>query len=370
LVLAWEAYTLIASASGATVTAAGFAGVLAPLFAGIVGLLVLSRPDHADILGLVGVGLVVADVVGMLVAPAPVSHPHLVFTALLLAGVGGVLCLSWRPETPSVTVGRFQPAFRASRGLVVVALVVLLAVTAAGAASGDKVPAQEGKDTLGGLVLDQGTLEAAYISYQANCPKPKDPLIDLGPDEPCLDITVDSTTMGPGSFNRTARLQLDSARDGKVEINDFIIFKNFYDSEEDSYEYVELSASYAVAETPSKHQPYAVEAYFSEYRAEAAKARLDLVDIPLIEDPGIKVDKVDYWTCTPQNESGFGTINDIRLGIDSDPRLTGGSDGTILAHQLESTKTTLTNFKVETGEGRRERPEADLEPTTPPGNCL
>ncbi|WP_136716660.1 hypothetical protein [Halorientalis salina] len=368
-VLAWQAVSLLASVPGGTVTLAGVAGVAAPVFAVVVALFALGRPDYSTVAGLVGGSIVLLDVVGMMYAPTPIEYPQLVVSALLVAGIGGVLCVGWRAGGPTVEFGRIDDVFSHGRSLLVVGLVVLLALNGAPAVTAqEKVPQQQG--ALGGLVLDQGTLAAGFYSYQASCPKPKDPLITLGEDEPCLDATVDSSERASGSIDRVARQQLDSALGKKVLIDDFLIFKNFYNPDQDKFEHVELSATQAIAETDDGEDPRAVSVYISEYRAENNEARLNLVDIPLIEDPGIKVDNVNYWTCTPQNESGQGSINDIRFGIDSDPTLTGGKDATLLAHQLGSTQTTLTNFKLKVRPGKRDRPVADADPTDPPSNCL
>ena len=372
-VLAWRATSLVAGVPASRVTVVGIAGVTAPLLCLLAALFAVGRPTYATAAGLTGGTIALADVVGMLYAPTPIEFPNLVFSALLAAGVGAVLCVGWRADGPTVEVGWFAPAVGHGRSLLVVGLAILLALNGAPAVTAqEKVPQQQG--ALGGLVLDQGTLDTGFYSYQANCPQPEDPLITMPIDfdftEPCLDVTVDSSERAAGSFDRVARQQLDSAKGRKVLIDDFLIFKNFYNRDKDVYEHVELSATRAIAETDDGKDPRAVSVYISEYRAESAEARLNLVDIPLIEDPGIKVDNVDYWTCTPQNESGFGTINDIRLKVDSNPTLTDGEDATLLAHQLGSTQTTLTNFKLKVRPGKRDRPVADADPTTPPSNCL
>jgi len=370
-VLTWQAGSLVAGVPMSRVTLAGMAGVAAPVLGVLAALFALGRPAYSTGAGLVGGGIVLLDVVGMLYAPSPIEHPELVFSALLAAGIGAVLCVGWRAGGPTVTFGRLDPVVRHGRSLLVVALVGLLILNGAPAVTAqERVPQQQGE--LGGLVLNQGTLAGGYYSYQANCPKPEDSLLalPLGSEEPCLDVTVDSSEQPAGSFDRVARQQLDSAKGRNVIIDDFLIFKNFYNPERDVFEHVELSATQAIAETEDGEDPRAVSVYISEYRAENNEARLNLVDIPLIEDPGIQVDNVDYWTCTPQNESGQGTINDIRFGVDSNPTLTNGEDATLLAHQLGSTKTTLTDFQLSVRPGKRDRPVADADPTDPPSNCL
>ncbi|MFB6178561.1 MAG: hypothetical protein ABEI77_02415 [Halorientalis sp.] len=370
-VLAWQASGLVAGVPFSRITLVGLVGVLAPLFGVLAGLFAVGQPEYSTESGLVGGTIALADVVGMLYAPTPIDHPNLVFSALLVAGVGAICCVGWRAGGPNVTFGRFDAAFSYGRSLLVVGMVVLLVLNGAPAVTAtERVPHQQG--ALGGLVLDQGTLDTGYYSYQANCPKPEDPLVTLplfSGGEPCLHINVDSSKRQAGSFNRTARQQLDNAKGRKVVINDFLIFKNFYNRDKDSFEHVQLSATTAISEGGGEGHR-AVSVYISEYRAENAEARLNLVDIPLIEDPGIKVDNVDYWTCTPQNESGQGSINDIRFKVDSNPTLTDGKDVTLLAHQLGSTKTTLTNFKLKVKPGKRQRPPADADPTTAPSNCL
>lgn len=372
-VLVWQAGSLLAGVPLADVTPAGFAGVAAPILGVLVALFAVARPGYSTAAGLTGGTAVLYDFVGMLYTPTPIEHPQLVFSALLAAGVGAVLCIGWRSEGPSVRLGRFDSVFGYGRSLIVVGLVVLMLLNGAPAVTAqERVPQQQGE--LGGLVLDQGTLDAGFYSYQANCPQPEDPLITMPLDfdftEPCLDVTVDSSERASGSFERTARQQLDSAKGRKVIIGDFLIFKNFYNPDTDKWDHVELSATRAIADTGDGEDPRAVSVFISEYRAENNEARLNLVDVPLIEDPGLKVDNVDYWTCTPHNESGQGTINDIRFKVDSNPTLTDGEDATLLAHQLGSTKTTLTNFKLKVRYGKRERPVADAHPTDPPSNCL
>jgi len=372
-VLTWQARTLLAGVPLSRVTPAGIAGAAAPTIGLLVALVAVARPAHSSVAGAVGGSVALLDVVGMLYAPTPVEHPKLVFSALLVAGVGAVLCVGWRAGGPTVRFGRLDSVLGYGRSLLVVGMVVLLILNGAPAVTAqERVPQQQGE--LGGLVLDQGTLDAGFYSYQANCPQPEDPLITMPIDfdftEPCLDVNVDSSERKAGSFDRVARQQLDSAKGRKVIINDFLIFKNFYNRDKDTFEHVELSATQAIADTEDGEDPRAVSVYISEYRAENNEARLNLVDIPLIEDPGLKVDNVDDWTCTPQNESGQGTINDIRFKVDSNPTLTNGKDATLLGHQLGSTKTTLTNFKLKVRPGKRDRPVADAEPTEPPSNCL
>ncbi|WP_336000942.1 hypothetical protein [Halorientalis halophila] len=367
-VLAWRALTLLWLVPTGRLTVFGFAGGVAPLASVVLGLFVLGRPEKARLAGGVGLGLVGFTFTGLLLSGLPFAYPKLAFTGFLMGGVGAVLCLAWHGE-PTVRVER-GPLFRVGRAGLACGLVLVLAFTAAPAVSGDTFPAQ--METQGGFVVHQAGLDAGTYSYQTDCDT--DPGFAIG-GEDCLDITVDSKNQG--NIDRAARQQLDSTSVADVEIDQFLIYENFYTELRGGRNlYFELTASQAVASSRTDGNR-AIDVYVSEFRSEDLTARLDLIEFP--GTPGIPADHIRYWTCTPHNDSGFGTINDIRLGLDTNPRLTDGRDVSLLAHQLGSSETVLTDFKLKIGaeingdDGVHEPIPADGGPTesqNEPGNCL
>lgn len=329
--------------------------------AGAVGAVV--DPGRSATVGLAGCGLAIAAATGVLFAPAGPPAPGVVFAALVAAGVGGLGCLGTPTGGRTARLRWSGPPLQALAGVVVLGTVVVFALTGAPAAAGDTFPQQE--DPYGGFVVSQDTLAAGEYSFIANCPQPETPFLNAG--EGCQDITVDSTNNG--SIQRTARQQLDDGgySTGEVTINEFMIYKNFY-RESIGYEHLEMTATEAVADSRDHPEEYrAIDVYISEYRSEALNARLDLIDTPFEE--GLEADNIQDWTCTPHNESGSGTINDIRLGLDVDPRLTNGQDVTLLSHQLGSTKTVLYDFELRVEDGRHDPIQADAPPSTAPSNC-
>ncbi|MFB6084065.1 MAG: hypothetical protein ABEJ94_07460 [Halorientalis sp.] len=364
LVLAWRVLAQLSGVPLGRLTPVGFAGATAPFVATVIGSFVLARPEKARTAGGVGFGLVGFTFGGLLLSGVPLAHPELVFTGFVIAGIGAVICLAWHDTAVRIERG---PVFRVGRAALVCCLVVALAFTAAPAVTGDTFPAQS--DAIDGFVVSQSSLSAGTYSYQTDCDT--NPGFALG-GEDCLNITVDSTSQE--RIERAARQQLDSTSVAKVEITDFLIYENLYTELRGGRNvYFELTAAQAVAssETDSGR---AIDVYISEFRSEALTARLDLIKFP--GTPGIPADHIAYWTCTPHDDSGFGTINDIRLGLDTNPRLTGGRDVSLLAHQLGSSETVLTDFKLKIGaelgnkSGIREPIPADAEPTTAPDNCL
>ncbi|WP_299265176.1 hypothetical protein [Halorientalis sp.] len=367
-VLAWRVLAQLSSVPLARITPVGFAGTVAPFVAVVLGLSVLARPETARTAGGVGFGLVGFTFAGLLLSGVPFAHPELVFTGFVIGGVGAVVCLA-RDHQRTVRIER-GPMFRAGRAALVCGLVVALVFTAAPAVSGEPFPAQS--DTIDGFVVSQSSLNAGTYSYQTDCDT--DPGFAIG-GEDCLDITVDSTSQE--NINRAARQQLDSTKVADVELDEFLIYENlFTDLRGGRNVFFELSASQAVASSETD-DGRAIDVYVSEFRSEKLTARLDLIKFP--GTPGIPADNIAYWTCTPQNDSGFGTINDIRLGLDTNPRLTSGRDVSLLAHQLGSSETVLTEFKLKIGaelgnnSGVREPIPADggpAEAQTAPDNCL
>jgi hypothetical protein len=364
-VLGWRVLAQLSTVPMGRITPVGFAGATAPFVGIVLGLFVLARPEKARLAGGAGFGLVGFTFAGLLLSGVPFAHPELVFTGFVIGGIGAVICLAWdRDSTVRIERG---PVFRAGRAALVCGLVLALAFTAAPAVSGDTFPAQS--DTLDGFVVSQSSLDAGMYSYQTDCDT--DPGFAIG-GEDCLDITVDSTSQE--TIDRVARQQLDSTSVADVEINDFLIYENlFTDLRGGRNVYFELTASQAVASSETDNGR-AIDVYVSEFRSEKLTARLDLIEFP--GTPGIPADNIAYWTCTPHNDSGFGTINDIRLGLDTNPRLTSGRDVSLLAHQLGSSETVLTDFKLKIGaelgnkSGVREPIPADDGPTTAPSNCL
>ncbi len=367
-VLAWRVLVQLSSVPLGRITPVGFAGATAPFVAVVLGLFVLARPEKARTTGGVAFGLVGFTFAGLLLSGVPLAHPELVFTGFVIGGVGAVICLAWDHHR-TVRIER-GPVFRAGRAALVCGLVVALAFTAAPAVSGDTFPEQS--DTIDGFVVSQSSLDSGLYSYQTDCDT--NPGFAIG-GEDCLDITVDSTSQE--SIDRVARQQLDSTSVADVELNEFLIYENlFTDLRGGRNVFFELTASQAVASSETDNGR-AIDVYVSEFRSEKLTARLDLIEFP--GTPGIPADNIAYWTCTPQNDSGFGTINDIRLGLDTNPRLTEGRDVSLLAHQLGSSETVLTDFKLKIGaelgnkSGIREPIPTDGGPTeaqTPPSNCL
>ena len=364
-VLAWRVLAQLSSVPLGRITPVGFAGGTAPFVAVVIGLFALARPDRARTAAGLGFGLVAFTFAGLLLSGVPFSHPELVFLGFVIGGVGAVICLAWdRDSTARIERG---PVFRTGRAALVCGLVLALAFTAAPAVSGDTFPEQS--DEIDGFIVSQATLDAGMYSYQTDCDT--DPGFAIG-GEDCLNITVDSTSQE--HIDRAARQQLDSTSVADVEINDFLIYENLYtDLRGGKNVYFELTASQAVASSETDNGR-AIDVYISEFRSENLEARLDLIEFP--GTPGIKADTIAYWSCTPHNDSGFGTVNDIRLGLDTNPRLTNGRDVSLLAHQLGSSETVLTDFKLKIGaelggnSGVREPIPADAEPTTAPDNCL
>jgi hypothetical protein len=364
-VLAWRVLTQLSAVPFDRVTPVGFAGALAPLVGVVLGLFVLARPDDSRIAGGVGFGLLGFTFGGLLLSGLPFAHPELAFVGFLTGGIGAVGCLAWDADSP-VRI-EHGPLFRTGRAALVCGLVLALAFTAAPAVSGDTFPEQS--DEIDGFVVSQSTLDAGTYSYQTDCDA--DPAFGLG-GEDCLDITVDSTSQD--EINRAARQQLDSTSVADVELSDFLIYENLYtDLRGGRNVFFELTASQAVASSETEGNR-AIDVYVSEFRSESLTARLDLIKFP--GTPGIPADNIAYWTCTPHTDEGFGTVNDIRLGLDTNPRLTGGRDVSLLAHQLGSSETVLTDFKLKIGaelagkSGVREPIPADEEPTTAPDDCL
>jgi hypothetical protein len=286
------------------------------------------------------------------------------FVALLAAGVGGLLCAT---GTRRVRIAGVTSAVRVvSSVLIVVVLATALVTVAAPAASGDDFPQQD--DELGGFVLVQNTLEAGQYNYQAHCPQPT--TIDLL-DEGCIEARLDSSKKS--DVERFGRQRLDCWNDNEVVIGNFQIYKNFPIGDTGEFESLSLSATTAYATggdcgTFGGDEPEAVDVYASEYRAKQLKARLDVVNFPGY-DPGIPVDDVAYWDCTPQNSSGLGTVNDVRFGLDAFPALTDGQEVYLLSHQLGSTKTELTNFKLRVRAEKIEDISVTSEPSEAPANC-
>jgi hypothetical protein len=364
-VLAWRVLAQLSAVPLGRITPVGFAGGIAPFVGVVLGLFVLARPEKARLAGGTGFGLIAFTFAGILLSGVPLAHPELAFTGFVIGGIGAVICLAW-DRTSTVRVER-GPVFRAGRAALVCGLVLALAFTAAPAVSGDTFPAQS--DTLDGFVVSQSSLDSGMYSYQTDCDT--DPGFSIG-GEDCIDITVDSTSQE--NIDRAARQQLDSTSVADVEINEFLIYENLYtDLRGGKNVYFELTASQAVASSETDNGR-AIDVYISEFRSEKLTARLDLIKFP--GTPGIPADNIAYWSCTPHNDSGFGTINDIRLGLDTNPRLTGGRDVSLLAHQLGSSETVLTDFKLKIGaelggkSGVREPIPADDGPTTAPDNCL
>ncbi|RXK46295.1 hypothetical protein [Halorientalis pallida] len=364
-VLGWRVLAQLSAVPLGRITPVGVAGATAPFVAVVLGLFVLARPEKTRNAGGVGFGLVGFTFAGLLLSGVPFAHPELAFTGFVIGGIGAVICLAWDHDS-TVRIER-GPVFRAGRAALVCGLVLALAFTAAPAVSGDTFPAQS--DTLDGFVVSQSSLDSGMYSYQTDCDT--DPGFAIG-GEDCIDITVDSTSQE--NIDRAARQQLDSTSVADVDINDFLIYENlFTDLRGGKNVYFELTASQAVASSETD-DGRAIDVYISEFRSEKLTARLDLIEFP--GTPGIPADNIAYWSCTPQNDSGFGTINDIRLGLDTNPRLTDGRDVSLLAHQLGSSETVLTDFKLEIGAelgnntGVREPIPADDGPTTPPSNCL
>jgi hypothetical protein len=218
-------------------------------------------------------------------------------------------------------------------------------------------------ESLGGFVVHQGTLAAGTYDYQAHCPAPA---TGIG-GESCLDISVDSTTTDDVG-SRTARQRLGDTSVAPVDIDDFLIYKDFYDDDIGSYVHFELTADRAIADTETAPgSPSAVDVYISEFRSQNLTARLDLIQDPIFD--GIPADHINYWTCTPGNDSGFGTINDVRVGLDVSPRLTDGRRVSLNAHTLGSTKTRLTDFALRVETGRHDPIDADVEPTSTAPGC-
>ena len=361
LLLSWQAY-LFVQVPNATVTTAGHAGVLAPLAGVVLATVAMLWPERGTVAGLAGVLVALGVVTNMLLAPTQVADPRVLFLALLAAGVGGLLCTSGRSR---VRIAGLTSAVRVTSSvLVVVVLATLLVTVAAPSASGDDFPQQD--DELGGFVLVQDTLDAGQYNYQAHCPQPT--TIDLL-SEGCIEATLDSSKKA--DVNRFGRQRLDCWNDNEVVINGFTIYKNFPIGDTGEFESLELSATTAYATggecgTFAGDEPEAVDVYASEFHARQLEARLDVVNFPGY-DPGIKVDNVAYWECSPQNASGLGSINDVRFGLDAFPALTNGRDVYLLAHQLGSTKTELTNFKLRV---RKEKiPDIDETAHSPPANC-
>ncbi|WP_246986549.1 hypothetical protein [Halorientalis marina] len=364
LLLSWQAL-LFVRVPDTTITSAGYAGIFAPLLGVVLAGVTLLWPGRATAAGLTGVLIALGDVTSMLLAPTEVADPHALFLALLVAGVGGLLCASG--TRPQVRIERVSTAVRVgSSVLVVVALAALLVTVTAPAASGDDFPQQDGE--LGGFVLVQDTLDAGQYNYQAHCPKPT--TIDLL-DEGCIEATLDSSKKD--DVNRFGRQRLDCWNNNEVVIGGFQIYKNFPVRGTDKIESLELSATTAYATggdcgTFDGDPPEAVDVYASEFRARQLEARLDVVDFPGY-DPGIKVDNVNYWECSPQNASGLGSVNDVRFGLDAFPALTNGRDVYLLAHQLGSTKTELTNFELRVRAEKIEDINVTQEPSEAPANC-
>jgi len=362
-VLAWRVFTLLSIVPAGRVTPAGIAGMGAPLAGVVVALLALGRPARSTGAGLAGIGLAVYATSGLFVSPLPVGHPELIVTGLAVAGLGGLLCAAWRPDRARIRRG---PVVRAGRSLLVGGLVLVLAFNAAPAVAGDTFPAQ--METQGGFVVAQSELSAGQFDYQANCPAPA---FGIG-GEGCVNVTVDSTNRA--RIDQSARAQLDSSNAADVYISEFLIYENFYFEREDENLYFEMSADEAVAATEagpfgkSGADERAIDAYFSEFRSERLVARLDLIDFPGTPE-GIPADNIVRWTCTPHNESGFGSINDIRLGLDVSARATGGQSVSLLAHQLGSSETVLTDFELTVGTGKRDPLPATREPKTAPESC-
>jgi hypothetical protein len=270
-----------------------------------------------------------------LLASADLTRPSLLFAGLLAAGVGGILAVGWRPGGPRLTLGRDGQLVRYGRTGVVVVLFVLVALNGAPAVAGDTFPAQD--DAYGGFVVSQDTLAAGYYDYDPDCGT-------IGAD--CPNLTIDSSKR---DTVQVARQRLDNRHGNPVVISNFVIYKNFYREETGQYQHLELSAASAVGTSGDGGR--AVDAYISEFRSDYLIARLDVVGgIDL--DPA--VDEIAYWTCTPYDDEGWGTINDDRLGLSTDPRLTEGEDVTLLAHQLGSSKTVLEDFTLTVERGRRE----------------
>jgi hypothetical protein len=214
----------------------------------------------------------------------------------------------------------------------------------------------------------QDTLDAGQYNYQAHCPQPT--TIDLL-SEGCIEATLDSSKKA--DVNRFGRQRLDCWNNNEVVINGFTIYKNFPVRGTDKIESLELSATTAYATggecgTFAGDEPEAVDVYASEFRARQLEARLDVVDFPGY-DPGIKVDNVAYWECSPQNASGLGSINDVRFGLDAFPALTNGRDVYLLSHQLGSTKTELTNFKLRVRASKIQDIDVTQDPSSAPANC-
>ncbi|MFB6164546.1 MAG: hypothetical protein ABEJ31_05255 [Haloarculaceae archaeon] len=382
--VAWRVGTALAAADG-VVTPAGWAGLVAPLLGVGLALVALVRPSRATLAGLSGTAATLAAVTGMLVANVSVAHPKLLFTALLVAGVGGVFCVGWTREGPSVRVALPGGVARSGRQLLVVGLAVLLVVSATPAASGETFPQQ--MDALGGFVVAQSTLDAGWYSFQPDCPDQGTNLLNPFAEK-CLDITVDSSNVS--LVNRAARQQLDNRHGADVVLSDFLIYKNFWVTRDDvndvpgnpqpQFVNFELKADSAVAtswgpqpgslatNTNRDEQPRAIDIYMSEMRTEALTARVDLVNITGY--PGFPLDNIQTWTCNPQDAAGFGSINDRRLGLDANPRLTDGRDAALLAHELGSTKTTLTNFELTVAMGKHQDVPGDAPPTAPQDDCL
>jgi hypothetical protein len=362
LLLAWEAFRFV-RVPGTTVTTAGTVGVLAPLAGVLLAAVATLRPNRATVAGLAGVLLALGEVTSMLLAPTQVGDPRVLFLALLAAGVGGLCCATGRSR---VRIAGLSSAIRVTSSVLVVVVLAALLVTVATPASGDNFPQQDGE--LGGFVLVQDTLDAGQYNYQAHCPQPT--TIDLL-DEGCIGATLDSSKKS--DVNRFGRQRLDCWNDNEVVINGFTIYKNFPVRGTDKVESLELSATTAYATggrcgSFSGDEPEAVDVYISEYRAKNLEARLDVVNFPGY-DPGVKVDNVNYWECTPQNASGLGSINDVRFGLDAFPALTNGQDVYLLAHQLGSTKTELTNFKLRVRADKIEDISVTEEPSQSPANC-
>lgn len=321
-------------------TAGAWAGRLAPFVVAfglaltlpVCAAVAVARPRHAARAGLAGAAA--GPLVTLLVATGPtVPVRSATLLACLLATVlGGGLCAVGRPRR--VTLGPVGSLSRAGRVGLVGGLVLVLVVGGLPVAASDRFPAQA--DAYGGFVVHQDTLEAGYYDYAPDCGT-------VGAE--CENITVDSSTR---SSVRVARQRLDTREGNDVVLTNFLIYKNFYYEPREEFLSFELQATRAVATSGDGGR--AIDVYISEFRSEQLEARLNF---PLTDlDP--QVDTIEYWTCTPYNDSGWGTINDDRLGLSTDPRLTDGEDVSLLAHQLGSSKTVLTDFRLTVERGRRQ----------------
>lgn len=372
------------------------AGMLVTFF----GVATWLRPEYSTPLGLAGL---------VLSSLALFSMFGGLLIGTLFGSAGGLLAFAWQ-ETDQEPADAARPDQRGkvTTGLVVVAAALILFGAVPGisgmVSAAEFVPREGTEDEFpqqvdqGGAVLyvENGPVKApeddssndAYKGFRAD-PYWHEPealcgaLTVCGEGEPFEERAVTMTSIN-GEEIPVARFglggdpdEVDSSNNGitdegnwndefTVEGEGVTIYRSFENVDEDGQdELLTLSADSLQARAQNvdggglftdTEQRRAIDAYASEYRADRLRATVTPL-LPEDFDAITVDDDIDYWSCTPGQDRGVGTVDPARelsvIGItitggeSGNIELTAGQDLYMMAHQAGVSEARIENFRLE-----------------------